>query len=138
MCSLHMLVISEAVCLMHICCNCSVTNGGFCKRFSTTMQLQQRTVATVAKTDRAFDSLAVLGKYASKFKRAKDVLTTAVPNLNPTDASIMSTWMDLDGHGEPLKLAVSSQLNCRLFFQSHFILCWRLINIAAWFSLVFL
>ena len=107
MCSLHMLVISAAVCLMHICCNCSVTTGGFCKMFSTTMQLQPRTVATVAKTDRAFHSLAVLGKYASKFKRAKDALTTAVPNLNPTDASIMSTWMDLDGHGEPLKLAVN-------------------------------
>ena len=50
----------------------------------------------LGKADHAFDSLAVLGKYASKFKRAKDALTTAVPNLNPTDARKVVAAMSLE------------------------------------------
>ena len=50
----------------------------------------------LGKADHAFDSLVVLGKHASKFKRAKDVFTTAVPNLNPTDARNVVAAMSLE------------------------------------------
>lgn len=60
----------------------------------------------LGKSDHAFNSLKVLGKYASKFKRAKDALMNAVPNLSPTEArSVIQDVMFGDGAGIALQVA---------------------------------
>lgn len=60
----------------------------------------------LGKSDHAFNSLKVLGKYASKFKRAKDALMNAVPNLSPAEArTVIQEVMFGDGAGIALQVA---------------------------------